>query len=357
MNAAAEAIREGDLAALKRALAEDPKLACKPQLVVDAAGAANVKLLEFLLARGADLDAQWRGYRPLHVVIQSEPHAKDEEPSKARAACLDWLLEHGADPEQLGAWPPARAVLIAAFTGLPKFVERLIEAGARVDGFVACALGDAKTVDKTLAREPGFAKARDLGGLTALQCCAASRLGVRDAAVRKRLLAIAAKLLDAGADPNAHTKSWSNEVDVAYFAASADKREMFELLLTRGADATAALPSAVWSAHAELGEIALRHGAEIDRAQHDGKPLLNDLIRWGQLQPALWLLEHGASPNIADDRGWTAVHQAASRGNARMLAAVLAAGGDRERRSSLTLTPLQVAQLARKKVSIEILAR
>jgi ankyrin repeat protein len=130
---------------------------------------------------------------------------------------------------------------------------------------------------------------------------------------------------------------------------------MFELLLARGADATAALPSAVWSAHDTLGAIALEHGASVDRALHEQKPLLNDLIRWGQVEPALWLLQHGASPNVADERGWTAVHQAASRGNARMLRAVLASRGDKRRADHIGLTPLDVAREAKKKVSIELL--
>ena len=67
------------------------------------------------------------------------------------------------------------------------------------------------------------------------------------------------------------------------------------------------------------------------------------LIRWGQVRPALWLLARGADPNVADPRGWTAVHQAASRGNERMFAAVLAAGGDAERRDRAGKTALDVA--------------
>jgi ankyrin repeat protein len=58
------------------------------------------------------------------------------------------------------------------------------------------------------------------------------------------------------------------------------------------------------------------------------KPLLNDLIRWGQVRPALWALSHGASPNRRDDQGWTALHQAVSRGNLQLLEACLGAGAD-----------------------------
>jgi len=73
------------------------------------------------------------------------------------------------------------------------------------------------------------------------------------------------------------------------------------------------------------------------------KTLLNQMIRWDQVKPALWLLDHGASPNIPDDRGWTAVHQAGSRDNERLMKAVLEAGGDRRRKDKTGDTPFDVA--------------
>jgi ankyrin repeat protein len=59
--------------------------------------------------------------------------------------------------------------------------------------------------------------------------------------------------------------------------------------------------------------------------------LLNDVIRWGQIPQTTWLLEREASPHVPDERGWTAVHQAASRGNVRMLRAVLDAADPKRR--------------------------
>jgi ankyrin repeat protein len=98
----------------------------------------------------------------------------------------------------------------------------------------------------------------------------------------------------------------------------------------------------VWGGAYELAESALAHGAIADRATANGKPLLNDVIRWGQIPQTTWLLERGASPNIPDERGWTAVHQAASRGNLRMMRAVLDAGGDPQRRDKEGHTPRDV---------------
>jgi hypothetical protein len=66
-------------------------------------------------------------------------------------------------------------------------------------------------------------------------------------------------------------------------------------------------------------------------------------VRWGAFRQAFWLLRHGASPNLPDQRGWTAVHQAASRGNERMLRALLEAGGDKTCRDNEGCVPREHA--------------
>lgn len=345
MNAAADACRGNDRAALRAALDRDLLLARRPRLVVAAAQGAAVGALKLLARRGANLNASWRGYRPLHALIQEEPHAAVSKPERRRLKCLEWLLGHGADPEQLGAWPPARAVLVAAFTGVPEYVDRLLAAGARNDVFVACALGDVARVRRELNKDPVAAKSRDVGGLTALQCCAASRLGARDSERRGKLLQVATLLLDAGADPDVKTKSWSHEVDAVSFAVSAGNAELLVLLLAHGADATGALVSAAWQEDDAFAEICLRHGAVLNRAKDGEKPLLNNMVRWGRLRWVCWLLDKGADPNLPDQRGWTAVHQAASRGNGRMFKALVEAGGDLRRKNLAGETPLELANL------------
>ena len=252
------------------------------------------------------------------------------------------MLDNGANPELPGAWPPARAIIIAAFVGEPEYVKRLEKAGASIDGFATAALGRKSLLQRTLKKHPDFVRERDAGGLTALQCAAGSRFN------RKALLEIARLLLDAGADVKARTKSWLHEIDAVYLAASAKNKPIFELLLERGADATEALVPACWNASTGFAEVALAHGANPNRAASAGKPLLNDLIRWGQIPPTMWLLAHGASPNIPDNRGWTAVHQAASRGNQRILSAVLNAGGNLTVRDKEGHTPLEIAKAMRR---------
>ena len=113
------------------------------------------------------------------------------------------------------------------------------------DGFVAAALGDIRRVAKALQKDPAFVTARDPSGLTALHCCAGSRMGAANKKIKDTLLAIARLLLDRGADLKAKVRSWSDDVDTVHFAVSSSQLELFELLLERGANATAALPATV----------------------------------------------------------------------------------------------------------------
>jgi ankyrin repeat protein len=339
-----QALQSGDMPAIRAAIKEDPAAVKIPRMIGTAAARANLPAAQLLHKHGADLNAVWRNYRPLHNLIQSG------KPEPERLACMAWLLAHGADPELTGAWPAARALIVAAFAGQPAYVKVLCAAGARVDGFTGAALGDAKLVAKTLAANPDFARERDAGALTALQCAAGSRLPKMD------VVCIATLLLDAGADPNAQTRTFGSTVDASYFACGAKTPALFELLLERGADATVAIGHAVWRKEFELADRALAHGADLDRATANGKPLLNDLIRWGQILQTTWMLAHGASPDVADADGWTAAHQAASRGNPGLLKAVIDAGADLGRRDKSGRTPLDVAARGKREKIVAMLA-
>jgi ankyrin repeat protein len=324
----------------------------KPRAMVEAGRQGAKAALEALLAQGGDLNASYANYRPLHALIQTDPHKAHGKPSADRLRCLQWLLANGADPELTGGWPPARAMVIAGFTGISEYVGELRTAGVKIDGFAAAALGDVSVVKRALRADPAFASARDSGGLTALVCAAGSRMpGGERASVE-----IATMLLDAGADPRATIQASNHVLDATYFATAAKREGVFRLILERGGNATEALSHAVWANLYDLAEIALRHGAEPDRATANGKPLLNDLIRWGRMEGTNWLLAHGASPNIPDRDGWTAVHQAASRGNARLLQAALRAGGDPARKDKLGHTPLDVARITRRVKLVPLLA-
>lgn len=324
--------------------------------VVGAAQRADVRALERLLGRGADLEACYRNYRALHALIQEEPHGAEksgfERESPARLACLDWLLAHGAQPDGLGGWPQLRAVLCAALSGAPRCIERLLAAGARRDLVVEAALGELARVKKLLAREPALAAQPDESGFTPLMAAVGARLALDDARAEARRLELVRRLFAAGARADVTVQSWSKEVDTAYFAVTPER---LELLLEHGADATRALASAAWRAP-EFVEACLRHGGRIDAAREGDRPILNELVRWGQKERALVLLHRGADPNVPDPRGWTALHQAASRGNPALLEALLAAGGDARREDAAGVSPLELARAKKKPALVALLA-
>ncbi len=66
------------------------------------------------------------------------------------------------------------------------------------------------------------------------------------------------------------------------------------------------------------------------------------------MQAALRLLALGASPNVPDPRGWTALHQAAARGNVTLLRALLEAGGDPHRLDEARHSALDLARAKQK---------
>jgi ankyrin repeat protein len=341
------AIRSREIATVRAVLKASPPVARRPRPILEAARTAFVPAVDLLLRAGADPNASYRNYRPLHALIQED---RQGSPLEDRIACLRRLLEYGADPEQTSGWPPARPLILAAFAGVPEYVELLLAAGARLDGFTGAALGDLGAVELALRERPGFARERDCGGLTALQCAAGSRMP------GAQTLEIARLLIEGGAEVRARTTAWGHEPDAAFFAAGTQQPEMFRLLLEHHADPCEALSHAVWAEHFELAELAIAHGGDPDRATANGKPLLNDLIRWGQMSRALWLVARKASPNVPDAEGWTAVHEAAARGNTRMMQALIAAGGDVTRRDHSGRTPYDVAKDAKREKLLAMIA-
>jgi ankyrin repeat protein len=317
------AIRARDMAALKSALARAP-MPMATKAVGEAARMGWLAGLKLLTKHGAGVNSSYRNYRPLHALIQEKPHEGGSS-TPERVKCLEFLLENGADPQLQGGWPLASAIVIAAGVGEGAYVRVLKAHGASTGAnniFAAAALGDTTRVQKMLARLPSLATAREQGVMTALMCCASSRLGDGRPQTEAALVAIAEMLVEAGADVTATARSWAHDVEASYFAVSTGQREVLHILLDHGASATAALTTAVWRSDFDAADYLISRGADVNAARDNGKPLLNNLIRWGQFKPAKWLLTRGARADLTDDRGWTAVDQAISRGNKGMLEAL-----------------------------------
>src|SRR5262245_20774854 len=112
-SAVVSAVKAQDLGKLERALAQAGGRVPATAVLAAAQQAWKPGLVQ-LKRHGGDLNAIYRNYRPLHALIQEVPHG--ESPANPqRVACLAWLLKNGADPELTGAWPAARAIVVAAF--------------------------------------------------------------------------------------------------------------------------------------------------------------------------------------------------------------------------------------------------
>lgn len=328
---------------LLRAAVKELSGSIPPRAVVDAGRLAWREGLTILAREGADLNASYRNYRAIHALLQEDP-LQGSRSSAERIRCLEWLLSNGADPESLGGWPLARALIVAAFVGEREYVKVLVAAGARLDGYTFAACAQPEDLDAAIVADRNVAIARDVGGLTALQCCAGSRLGRHDQDSAAHLIAIARRLIEAGSDTRANVRSWGDDVDVAYFAINSGQIEVLALLLDHGADPTASIPPAVWSGDEAVVELLIKRGANLDEATQGNRPILNELVRWGQFKQARLVLAYGANPNTTDSNGWTALHQAAQRGNRRMITELVAADADPSRRDHEGRTPADIAR-------------
>src|SRR5689334_19057207 len=100
-----DALKSKKIDAVRAAIKADPASARQARPMVQAGSSAFQAALELLQRNGGDVNASWRNYRPLHALLQGEPHAGTCGATPERLGCLEWLLSHGADPELLGAWP------------------------------------------------------------------------------------------------------------------------------------------------------------------------------------------------------------------------------------------------------------
>lgn len=190
---------------------------------------------------------------------------------------------------------------------------------AGCDVHTAAILGDAAAVRRFLAQDPANATAKSAPyGGDALNYLGLSKYLRLDRTRTDAFLRAATALLDAGADPNTGfwTKGQYPEYESALYGAAgvAHHPEMTRLLLERGAD-----PNDVEVVYhsPETDDIeAMKLVVETGRLTPDSLALM--LIRkhdWHHYEGVKYLLEHGAMPNHARDRGLRAIHHAIARDN------------------------------------------
>jgi ankyrin repeat protein len=268
---------------------------------------------------------------------------------------LELLLDAGADPNG-GELSP---IVAAAEQGHRAAVELLIARGARVGFYEAVAVGDARLVEVFLAEQPGLASAVRPRGVGvhgkpggALHFAALSRIeGPGVPAAAEWLIAAGAPV---DGDPA------TGVLPPLRWAARADNAAVAAILLRHGAEPSpdalaAALMSDARRVVALLGRLVER--VDLPGDAKLGNSLLHETIRWGLLGSARWLVERGASVDGADERGWTALHYACSRGVGPELVALLLDRGAVARAPDADgRTPLDLARENNRKALVELLA-
>ena len=273
------------------------------------------------------------------------------------------LLAAGADPDCRGGWNSDTPLLGAAADGCAGLVEVMIEHGATLDVFAAAAIGDAARVRKLLKQDPQRAKAVDPAGLTALVCCARSKLGNSDPGKAKALAQVAQMLLDAGAEIDYWLRREKGDgicpsLTALEWAAHAGNASVARVLIDRGADVNhcGAWGTPLMSACKECPEVGqwlLAAGARIDEPMGEqGLTALHVMANFPHPRAVRWLIEQGADVNVKMRDGRTPLHRAAERNSGPAVAKMLVAAGAKvNARDRQGLTPLGYA-VAKKKAKV-----
>jgi uncharacterized protein len=225
-----------------------------------AAHANDFEIAELLLTAEADANAANDfGMTPLSQAC-----------TNSNDAFVRLLLKSGANPNTpiaTGETP----LMTCARSGSVDAVKRLVEFGAKIE-----------------TKEPNQ-------GQTALMWAAA-----------EHHFDVAKALIDAHADLKAHSKQGFTAM---HFAARQGDQQMVELFLAAGVDINI-LTQADQGAIAPPRAGAVQIGGRKTAGTNGYTPLLVATVR-GQVPLALWMLDHGADPNIGD-AGFTPLHWAST---------------------------------------------
>ena len=371
-NAAAQelgaAAARGDIATVDAILAARPRLALHTRPFTDACKYGQPTTLEALLRAGGrgneafpagPTERTWRG---LHAAVRT-PGAVRWSPGHVQV--VELLLDQGGDVNDGADRGFITPLGWAAQQGNHEAAELLLARGARVGFHEALMLGHAEQVRETLERQPELATevfpglAANAGHpVTALHFAAISRLGT-DHPVTALRLGETAELLVAAGTPPVATMHQGKEVPGPIAAAGeADNATVLRVLLAHGAVAAEALPGALMNTALKVLEVLAGYPIDVNAGGDPklGNRLLHEMVRWGRLRSALWLLDHGANATVPDAYGWAPLHYAARRGGPLdLVIALLDHGADVDAHNQAGHTALNIARRHRRYQTVALL--
>jgi len=313
--------------------------------LVEAAGRGDVEKVKELLEKGANPNAEAKGWGvlpPLHRAARG-----------GNTEITKLLIEKGADinaKDKDGRTP----LYYAAESGHIHVVELLIEKGADPNAKddigwtpLHCAAWEGHTdIAKLLIEKGADVNAKDSKGRIPL-CLAAV----------KNCVDIAKLLIEKGADVNAKDKDGQT---LLHCAARGGNTEITKLLIEKGADINAKdkdgrtpLHEAAAYGHADFIKLLIEKGVSLNIKDNKGLTPLHEAAHSGHIGAVKLLIEKGADPNAKDDDGWTPLHYAAKMVHTHIVELLIKMGADPNIRNKDGKTPADVAP----KVSLNFLEK
>jgi ankyrin repeat protein len=234
--------------------------------------------------------------------------------------------------------------------------ERLLALHPRIASATlqtALVLGDATAVEKQLNDYPEIAlKPGGPQNWQPLLYVCHTSLHKNDPARLEGLVAIARRLCELGANPNAEYHwNWHPELPrTALWGAVCAIRHLplAEVLLEAGANPTDGVTAHIAGGGGNLDALELLHrfGLNPDGIPGGVPPLVHMMLWADNPCGPYWLLDHRADPNLAwGNDGEAPLHVAARRWNVAMVEHLVEHGADVSRRRSDGATPHKVAEL------------
>lgn len=301
------AVGSGDVEQVRQVLAESPGLINQQHSrgnlapLHEAVDDGHTEIVQVLIDAGADLNNQrFDGRTPLHMAV-----------SRGSIDIVKALLAAGAyiDPVDYDYITPLH---IAVSLGHTEIVELLLREGASLH-------------------------ARQRHDVTPLHVAASSgwldvaEILVRHADFNYHFSAYFwPSYLQSPAVPPNIEEAWGIRHDeLPYMYRYNSRRFVSAFVSVQDHYGHSALYRSVYSGHAEIAELLIQAGADLNAQDKVGNTALHGAALQGRAQAAQVLIQAGADVNISNDKGQTPLDLAHEQQHSRLVAVLAAAGGER----------------------------
>lgn len=349
------AIASSDDRTLQSLIRSKPELVSHWKPLCDAAFLGLPKYVETLLAAGADPN-QRAGTASRHTPLtRITQYHKTIPRHEGHLRCVQLLLEHGADPLQIGgpfSWQP---IIYATVGPNMDFIQQL-RPYSSMDLFTASALHDVAQINDQLRYQS--ATSIDSQGYSPLHYVSVS--GMWRVMGPDRTLDCVRVILDAGAKVDVvYDIPDGSEVFSAtplWFAvAHSENDALVEFLLGNGADPNVPVFAATYRGDLKILELLHKYGADWNQKFAGDTPIM-ELFRYRRTKVVPWLLAHGARATDTDKKHRTLMHLAAIYGAKEpILKALVAHGVDVSAPDDDGVLPLEYARRHSRKDMVQFL--